>query len=145
MISVLTAVNSLKLFHFILAKVPRFSVWGYKLDWEALLLGATDISQQHAVETREGKQHDPISPHAFMSHNNILYWSILKENKHNCHIRFPVFSVISKGGDVLLITARIMSVIMHNTLHYNNLLLSYSHNIHQSGSRGGFILNIEFA
>lgn len=105
--------NSLKLFHFILAKVPHFSVWGYKLDWEALLLGATDISQQHAVETREGKPHDPISPHAFMSHSQQHSLSLYtKKNKHNCHIRFPVFSVI-----LLLITARIMSVIMHNILH----------------------------
>jgi len=41
------------------------------LDWEALLLGATHTSQQHAMEPREEKQHDPISPHAFMSLNNI--------------------------------------------------------------------------
>lgn len=136
--------KSLKLFHFVLAKAPHFSVWGNKLDWEALLLGATHTSQQLAVEKREGKQHDPITPHAFMSHNNILYWSVLKENKHNWHIRFPVFNVISGVGVLLLllITARInvnykLTIASWQKYTLANLLVSYSHNIH-SESRGAF-------
>lgn len=56
-----------------LSQLPFFSVWSYESDWEALLLGATHTSQEHAVEPREGAQHDLISPHAFMSHNNIVY------------------------------------------------------------------------
>lgn len=77
------------------------------MDREALLLGATHTSQEHAVELREGTQHDPVSPHAFMSHKNIDYRSLLNENKHNCHIGSSVFNTISRGADVLLlITAK---------------------------------------
>lgn len=80
-----------------LSPAPLCSEWSYELEWDALLLGATHTSQEHAVELREGTQHDRIFPHAFMSHNDIDYRSLLKENKHNCHIRSPVFRAISRA------------------------------------------------